>query len=314
MRYIYFVILGFVLMTACSEEEVIIPTTEPEFRYSLPQGDHDYDSRIVDWFERCGFYILYKFEPKDVYFNLGYGWQGPLLDTIVDQYGNQEFTAKGYSVEMPNEAYVEEQLTWIEEMFLNHYSDEVLRNCMPMKVILGKNVFSYFSATFKMNYDYVTYIFNEIIFSYGDESIQTLSNSKKNDIKIDVNDWFLTQRMIDHLPDLDAFYASVDYDRVLTSSSRTERATLGYLSSSTSSSIDEMQGYDREAYLEMIISYSYDYLTQEPTDGAFTGYNYAGILHPKKDVSGLIRARYDLIVNAYKEHGVDLQAIGNLYQ
>lgn len=306
----YILLLGILFMVACSDEGTIIPSTEPEFRYSLPQGDHLYDDKIVDWFERCDFYILYKFEPKDVYFNLGYDWQGPILDTIIDQYGNETYTAKGYSVEMADETYIEQQLTWIEEMFLNHYSAGILKACMPQKIILGKNLFSYFSATFRMSYDYTTYLFNEIIFSHGDESIETLSNDKKNSVKIDVNKWFLKQRMVDHLPDLEDFYAKTDYSRVLLASSPSARAEEGYLTSSTSSNVEEMRKYDREAFVDMIISNSYTVLTQDPGDEAFNGRNYTGILQRNK----LIRERYDLIIQAYKKVGVDLQAIGNMYQ
>ena len=42
-------------------------------------------------------------------------------------------------------------------------------------------------------------------------------------------------------------------------------------------------------------------------------YDYAGFLHPSKDVAGNIKKKYDLIVAAFKDWGVDLPAIGDLY-
>ena len=70
MRYFLIIILGLFLWTGCNDDdEKLTPSTEPEFRYVLPQGDHDYDTKIVSWYEDCGIYFLYKFENKDVYYN-----------------------------------------------------------------------------------------------------------------------------------------------------------------------------------------------------------------------------------------------------
>ena len=65
MRYLLTIILGLFLWTGCNDDdETLVPSTEPEFRYVLPQGNHDYDTKIVNWYEDCGFYILYKYEDK----------------------------------------------------------------------------------------------------------------------------------------------------------------------------------------------------------------------------------------------------------
>ena len=70
MRYLLTIILGLFLWTGCNDDdETLVPSTEPEFRYVLPQGNHDYDTKIVNWYEDCGFYILYKYEDKDVFYN-----------------------------------------------------------------------------------------------------------------------------------------------------------------------------------------------------------------------------------------------------
>ena len=69
MRYLLTIILGLFLWTGCNDDdETLVPSTEPEFRYVLPQGHHDYDTKIVNWYEDCGFYILYKYEDKDVFY------------------------------------------------------------------------------------------------------------------------------------------------------------------------------------------------------------------------------------------------------
>lgn len=56
MRYLLTIILGLFLWTGCNDDdETLVPSTEPEFRYVLPQGNHDYDTKIVNWYEDCGF-------------------------------------------------------------------------------------------------------------------------------------------------------------------------------------------------------------------------------------------------------------------
>ena len=35
-------------LVSCSKEDALSPTKEPEFGYHVPQGDHDYDIRIVE--------------------------------------------------------------------------------------------------------------------------------------------------------------------------------------------------------------------------------------------------------------------------
>ena len=51
MRYLLTIILGLFLWTGCNDDdETLVPSTEPEFRYVLPQGHHDYDTKIVNWY------------------------------------------------------------------------------------------------------------------------------------------------------------------------------------------------------------------------------------------------------------------------
>lgn len=83
MKYkLFYMILGLLAFIGCDDSESLSPTLESEPVYSLPQGSHDYDSRIMDWHERCDFYILYKFEPRDLYYNMGGSWLGMTIDTL----------------------------------------------------------------------------------------------------------------------------------------------------------------------------------------------------------------------------------------
>ena len=84
---------------------------------------------------------------------------------------------------------------------------------------------------------------------------------------------------------------------------------------------EEAKRTDVRTYLEMIITTPKEILEidvnsvsrQDPLFWVIRNYDYAGFLHPSKDVAGNIKKKYDLIVAAFKDWGVDLPAIGDLY-
>lgn len=366
MKRIYVIILITAIWIGCADDDgKLNPSDIAEFEYKIPQGNHDYDERIVDWFERCGFYILYKFEPRDVYFNVDSEWAESYVDTtytttiyeigpmcyvrndtafiqtsptwsVVWPLGYQAFNAYSwyersasethvystyvstkaqgtYLVDYSGEAYVGKQLEWVEEMFLNFYPDDLLRAKMPLKLILGSRVRAKRSSISVnlTNYSYYTY-FSELILSHGDESLDALTTNQKNTIKTDVNKWFCQR--LGSLLDLDDFFTVTDYYWIGQSSSPAyeEYYALGLLAYTTTSQKDAYE-YDFEGYLKAILSTSYAELTAEPADSDYDGSDFTGILHPKKDVNGKIREKYDAIIKVFRERGVDLQAIGNLY-
>lgn len=70
MKRRIFLLLLVIFAVACHEEETLTPTETPEFGYSVPQGNHDYDDKIVDWKERFNTFTLYKFELKELYWEV----------------------------------------------------------------------------------------------------------------------------------------------------------------------------------------------------------------------------------------------------
>ena len=103
------------------------------FGYSVPQGNHDYDDRIVDWNKRCNTFILYKFNLKELYWQVN-AWEEskpePEGSTSSFPYTN------GLLGAVADEEYVGEQLDLIETLFLNFYPDTTLRRCLPLKLLL----------------------------------------------------------------------------------------------------------------------------------------------------------------------------------
>ena len=132
MKWIAYLLLGVALLAGCNEEDDIVPRTENEVFYQLPQGDHDYDDKIVDYYNKYGFYILYEFEKKDLYWN-NTGWTEYLM-------GNEDFyytsEAAGYMLGEPaDQDYAGRVLEMCENCCFNLYPENYL-NYMPLRFLL----------------------------------------------------------------------------------------------------------------------------------------------------------------------------------
>ena len=317
MRYFLIIILGLFLWTGCNDDdEKLTPSTEPEFRYLLPQGDHDYDTKIVNWYEDCGIYFLYKFENKDVYYNENDRWGGFVEDTSRINESELVFYNPGLRVELPDEEYVGKQLEWIEKLFLNHYSKELLKKKMVKKVILAKNV-TYCHRLGNNNLseqerDYFNNIANTLIFSHGDASVENLANKDMLKMKNDLHTWMLTEKLVDDYPmaELEDFLSVTDYSKTLSADYYEEWMSEGWLGRLANSE-EEAKRTDIKTYLEMIITTPKEILEidvnsisyRDPLFRVIMNYDYAGFLHPSKDVAGNIKKKYDLIVTRLKIGG-----------
>lgn len=363
MKKILLLILSVVVYWACSDkndDELSLYEGE-EFQYVLPQGNHDYDTRIVKWHERIGKYLLYKFKPTDVYFNGNNEWYEYHSDTLLlniwhalgdevylendsivisgNPYPLDEkiYTSDGlwniytlrdngyilqqyqrvrkygiFTVEEADEDYVGKQLTLLEEVFLNHYSDSLLCKWLPLRIILGKNLLFSGISQYPIIEGY-----NNLLVNYGDASIDNLTNTEKHRLKTQINSIFCKTKAFDEF-DFEPFWSMADYYWAGgSSSSRPSTAqcyALGFVTRpGLNTVLNTIKNDDLSEYVDMIIENSYEKLTTEPANGKYNASDYTGILHTKKDINGLIRRKYDYIIEEYKRHGIDLQAIGDLY-
>lgn len=289
-----FVVLSLVLWASCYDEDKLAPTETPEFNYTLPQGNHDYDTKIVDWNERCGFYILYKFEPRDIYWNIR-TW----LETGVTEIAGNKFVATP-----ADEAYVGRLLDVFERRFLSFYPDTMLRRCMPLKVLLCSDFREDFYGTpveqnFRLGLDFMA-------LNGANENFQIKTPHQIDLMKDTMNLSFiyrLTENKKIVIPE--EFFSISSYQEKPVAEE--EMYGWGYLSSTSYYPKDKND--DWKEYLKAIIKNPHDYLKAEPEDGDTS---FKGILHEKKDVNKKIRQKYDILIRYFKEmYGIDLQAIGN---
>lgn len=296
MKYrLLFMVLSLLLWVGCYEEEPLTPTEGLEFKYTVPQGNHDYDVKIVDWYEKNGFYILYKFDPKDIYFNVSY-WTGPMYDSLYDSWrGNIAAT-------VAEEDYVGKQLKFVEDIFLNFYSDTILNTWMPMKLLLCsqlKQPNGTKSIEMVSGLDFLAV-------DYGSPEIEDLLADETRILKFknDLHYLFFDRIVIEKKK----LVAPKEFEMISEYGKRVEQKnmfSLGFLETSTDMKVDA----DLRKYIKTITSYSYEELIAET--GA-SDYTMIGILNPKKDVNGLIRKKYDALIHYFQNTlHMDLQAIGN---
>lgn len=293
-RYIYLFIL-MVCFAACADDDSLTPTGTPEFGYSVPQGNHEYDDRIVDWNEKCNVFILYKFNLKELYWQVT-SWN----ESQKNEEGATNPYVRGIVGEIADSNYVEQQLDLVEQQFLNFYHDTTLRRCLPLKLLLCSKLLNRTiqGTETRLNvysgYDYLA-------LNWGSQEIQTITTTQKNSFKNDVNYAFLT-RLLDKgkiIEDAD-FYENANYEKTVTNKDMYGR---GFIKAGTK------EDNDIENFIQAIIQNSYEDLLAEQKDGDTS---YKGILSAKKDVNGYIRKKYDSLVNKFKNaYGIDLQAIGN---
>ena len=298
-RYIY-VLLFAACVAACDEEDALTPTERPEFGYSVPQGDHDYDDRIVDWNERCNTFILYKFDLKELYWQVT-SWLEP-QETPEGYPYSQPYLNSGIRGIVADENYVGQQLDLLEEQFLNFYPDTTLRRCLPLKLLLCGELMKV-SVEGMETPNNVYNGFDYLAFNWGNEDILTMTDAEKNSFKRDVQIAFL-DRLYNNgkiIPTAE-FYEEINYEEKPTVQNMYSRGFL-------TTSLDEPAKNDYMSYIEAIVTTPYSELTAEPADGDTS---FKGILNAKKDVNGRILKRYTILTEAFKNnYGIDLQAIGD---
>lgn len=269
-------------MIACHDESALTPTEQPEMGYVLPQGNHDFDKRIVAWQEKANFFILYKFADKDI------RWQ---YNTWLDE---EEIT---YTFADTN--YINKQLDLIESKFLNFYSLDILREGMPLKLMLLGQLDDYSSYVHKHNI-YVN--FDGFAMAWGDNSIDNMTAAQRNAFKTDVNQAFvkrLTSKGLLRVPETFSKVSVYDSEYYY----RNEMYGLGFLALNQSS--DATRDFNK--YVEVILANPKSFL-ESPSTNTFT---HEGILTDAKDVNGLIRQKYKAVIEYFNSLGIDIQGIGD---
>jgi len=283
------------LASACKKNEApLTPTTEPEPGFKLPQGNHNYDQRIMSYYNKWGTYVLYKFTKQD------YTYQISGYDTKY--------------VAVPADTnYINQQLDLLESTFFKYYGDSTLRKYLPVKFFLCSSLI-YNNNGQQVNGYLLPFAngflggFESFAANGGNSTVLTLN---KVAYRSDINFSFL--KMMDlqfKIKQSTTFISLSDYvtafptTPVATQADRYKRGFLGTTSGITNA------GDDWRSYIQAIVSNPYTFLTDPATTA--TDVTHKGILSSVKDPTGIVRRKYDAMIAHYKtQYGIDLQVIGN---
>lgn len=268
------------ILGACNKDEQLTPSTLP-VSYVLPQGNNAYDDQIVAFYDKYKSYILYKYDTIDYRYNF--------TGNLLVQAG------------LPNESYIQESLDFLHTQCFNFYPEEFLKKTMPYKIILASYLDSLVYVGTHQPHDIVRSVTNMtgsrsmMLFGWTDSLLSQKTPEERRQIKAYLNRYYFYQalqsgalKVPDFFPPLTPAggYGSVpnNFWRVgLVEKPQTSVSNIPW---------------DFLCFIDVITGH-----TKAELD--------ATILRPTYDISGLIRKKYEGIINYYKnEHGFDLQAIG----
>nr|WP_320023112.1 putative zinc-binding metallopeptidase [uncultured Draconibacterium sp.] len=311
ITYLY-IFLSLCALSSCSDtEDSAIEPSGIETGYIVPQGNNDFDSDIVKFYEDYGSYLLYQFTDKDAYWT-------PSKWTNGEPSSDESDGKLGFIYMVPDENYIKPQLDLLNRTWFNHYSPEFLDEFLPVKILLCSQVqycnfdFSSWPAQIKGADVAAYYNYDNICVSYAKEEVLNLTTEQEAAFEKGINRVFVDCMYgQDKLNPTDIFGESANYSLASSKSKNTELWGIGILQPYYSASPEK----DWKQFVTMMICYSEAYLNAEVTkvnewDTKET--SWEGIFSPLKDSSGLLKKRYDMVRQFYIDnYNIDLQQIGN---
>lgn len=315
--YLLFGVLFVALCTACYDEDELSPTNDPEYLIELPQGEHDYDDIIVDWFESYGFYTLYEYEDKDLY------WAN---DSWLE--GDTDIAGLGGSIvyRAPDQDYVGELVDMFDKLFVSHYPTDLL-TYMPLRVFLC-------SCLWDLELDGViyddegnfvgySYAYNRIWFTEGYDSYiingasaymtDTLTRQDQLDFSRILNTTFLNRLLEQGMINIpEEFYSYSSYENE--SLYGLDLFTNGYVKQAEYSDRaveDNYRIFDVQSYFELVC---------QPIDSLENGeLEEIGDYDSEPSLSGLfkrpeatvVKQKYDIVVKALEGMGIKVSDLQN---
>lgn len=329
-RYLFFIVLAAVLFAGCYDEDEIVPTEGNEQMYVLPQGNHDYDKDIVKWFEDYGFYTIYDYNIGDLY------WANTGWDELVAPNVGGRLAAKQADPE-----YVGKMLKLFKEFFLDYYSDEQLKNYMPLKVFLCSELWEWkagWAAREDSTRIWLHSGYDHIAINGASVEIDTVGEALKTEFMKEINKMFIGK-----LINAGEIIAPESFKKVSLYVAKTYNNkwlppvndfTAGDMFGATESlfrdgylniqtvkkdySKEQSQLNDFYYYMDMVMSYSMAELEQEnaywdQNDGGLsyngTDIDFRGILYEKRSFTK-VRQKYEILVKFIEEDlGINLDRI-----
>ncbi len=299
-------LLALIGTSSCKKEKEVLLPSDIDVTYNVPQGSNAFDQTIVNYYEKYGSYLLYKFNERDAYWTPT-GWKKP----VVSAAGNWSVGADLIAAE---ESAIPAQLDLLDKSLFSLYPQSFLKKFLPVKILLCSKVDSIYTA-YVFNPTYTAtkgvkkipayYSYDNISVNYGDAAINQMTNAEKLAFLARLNQVFfqsINERAL--IKPSQEFINSADYST--SNASQAVAYGKGIIPSYTSS-ITPVS--DWNAYVMAMVTLSEADLNRSVAN---TNTSPVGILNPTKDTNRLIQKRYNIVRNYFiNTFQVDPQAIGN---
>lgn len=293
------------ILNACKKSEETLTPSGIINTYSVPQGNNAFDQTIVDYYQKYGTYLLYKFTEKDAYWTPTGSKKPMQLPNGVYQGGGEVLPA--------DPTYIPAQLSLIQNKLFAFYSDKFLKKFLPVKIMLCSKVDSVtYSAVFTVPITYVKntkkvaayYNYDNIQINFGDATINSMTAADQRLFIYKANLIFIQSIIArGQTTPISEFVTSADYITAMTTT------TQAYGKGIIISPFSPTAQLDWNAYIIAMVTQS---TVQLNASVPITDTTAGGILNPTKDTTGQIKKRYNIVRNYFiNEYGVDLQVIGN---
>ncbi len=122
------------IISGCNQDEdTLEPSEHLPMKYTLPQGDAEYDDRILDFYKKFDTFILYEYDTIDPFWNVQ-----SVTNALQD-----------YHIVLPKEENVEAGVNIIFDLWLDLYSAEFLQGRLPRYLFLSDSVYYWSTSILK---------------------------------------------------------------------------------------------------------------------------------------------------------------------
>ncbi|MHA4809364.1 hypothetical protein ACX0G9_14725 [Flavitalea flava] len=282
--------LFMVILSSCYKSPVLTPGTA-NILYALPQGNQPYDKDIVDFYNTYGTFILYKWTAAD----FGYGVTNAVFFNQI-----QAFPA--------DTNYIQQGLHFLHANLLDVYPIAFVKQTIPWRILLAGEIDSiavinsntvYAPPTYDTTHNIsVTAVSGQHQITLGqvDSIMPLLTPAQVAKARGWLNRAYWQQAISNKVVEMPPSFDAVTNYAILNSSNHLRLGALYYRTDGSTNDATS----DFLDYIQMITSTPF----QQISDTWFT---------PQTDTNGLIRIKYNIIVQYYQANfGIDLQAIGDL--
>ena len=286
IRFITLLSVCGTVLWRCNPQESEITPLGIEEKYSLSQGNHEFDNKLVEFYDSTGVYILYQYDSLDAIWN------------ITGLYPNTNYPLR---IVLPDEEYLSLGIQMIFENWLDLYPMSTLKSTLPKKILLADSIFRKSSSTGEASLADYTYTFDNICVGNINES---LNDVDEKEYKAMLNLAYITY-CIDYgkIEVPKAFYEMVDYSHV----NAGNFTTFGIIKHSNNMGAKE----DMLAWLEMLFTedqFMIDEYWFNPSDDFLFG----GMDGPSNG-NGLYRKRCGILVTEMKRlYNIDMEELTGL--